>query len=154
MYGLEINWQKTVAMSIKSSVEIKAPSGQPIRTVDQAVFRGGLLNTTTSAKPEVTKRLGEARSGFKALQQCWDMLVSVAKGRSKSITIASRLSCCTTWSPCGCCGQTYGAWMLSISNYYGRYTESHPHMFSSASVLQTSGQSSLSRHLAIRQGKL
>ena len=37
----------------------------------QVVYLGGLLNADAAAKPELTRRLGEARGVFKALQRCW-----------------------------------------------------------------------------------
>ena len=70
-YGLELNWKKTMAMRIGNAGDIRTPSGEAIGVVEQAVYLGGLLSTTGCAKLEVTRRLGEARGGFKALAQCW-----------------------------------------------------------------------------------
>ena len=70
-YGLELNWSKTVAMRINHEGQLVQPSGEPVRFVAQAVYLGGLLSTTTSAKSEVTRRIGEAKGTFKALQRCW-----------------------------------------------------------------------------------
>ena len=39
--------------------------------MDQAVYLDGLLSTSVSARPEVTRRVGEAKGCFKALQKCW-----------------------------------------------------------------------------------
>jgi len=66
-YGLELNWKKTMCMRIHNNGDIKAPSGESVQIVDQAVYLGGLLSSTASAKPEVTRRLGEARGDFKVL---------------------------------------------------------------------------------------
>jgi hypothetical protein len=70
-YGLELNWKKTILMQIGSTGEIKDPSGIPVKAVEQAVYLGGLLSSKATAKPEVTRRLGEARGVFKALEQVW-----------------------------------------------------------------------------------
>ena len=42
----------------------------PARIV-QAVYLGGVLNTHCIAKPEITRRLGEARGVFQSLHKCW-----------------------------------------------------------------------------------
>ena len=70
-YGLELNWSKTVAMRIHNEGQLIQPSGEPVKFVEQAVYLGGLLSTTACAKSEVTRRIGEARGVFKALQRCW-----------------------------------------------------------------------------------
>ena len=70
-YGLELNWKKALAMRIHNASEITTPSGECVRTVETAVYLGGLLSSTAEAKPEVTRRIGEAMGGFKAIAQCW-----------------------------------------------------------------------------------
>ena len=70
-YGLELNWAKTVAMQIHNDGNIYTPTGDPVQLVDQVVYLGGLLTTQVTAKPEVSRRIGEARGIFKALQRCW-----------------------------------------------------------------------------------
>lgn len=70
-YGLELNWTKTLAMRIRHDGMVTQPSGEPVKCVEEAVYLGGLLSATADAKPEVTRRLGEARGSFKALAQCW-----------------------------------------------------------------------------------
>ena len=50
---------------------VRDPSVQPIKTVQQAVYLGGLLHSGAESKPEVTRRLGEARRTFKLLHKCW-----------------------------------------------------------------------------------
>ena len=70
-YGLELNWKKTVLMRVRNTGSLGDPSGNTLAVVEQAVYLGGLLNTGCTAKPEFTRRLGEARGVFKSLQQCW-----------------------------------------------------------------------------------
>ena len=70
-YGLELNWAKTFAMRIHHPGQLVQPSGEPVKVVEQAVYLGGLLNTSMQAKSEVTRRIGEAKGIFKALRQCW-----------------------------------------------------------------------------------
>ncbi len=70
-YGLELNWTKTVAMRINSTGVILQPSGQPLHFTDSAVYLGGLLTIASGARAELTRRIGEAKGVFRALQRCW-----------------------------------------------------------------------------------
>ena len=70
-YGLDLNWDKTLCMRVHNTGTVFSPTGAPLKIVDQAVYLGGLLNVKCSAKPEVTRRIGEAKSVFKALSNCW-----------------------------------------------------------------------------------
>ena len=73
-----------MVMRIHNTGEIRQPNGDNLKSVEQAIHLGRLLTSTASAKEEVTRRLGEARAGFKALTQCW----SHAKiTRSKKVEI-------------------------------------------------------------------
>ena len=58
-------------MRVHNTGTVISPTGAPLKIVDQAVYLGGLLNVKCSAKPEVTRRIGEAKSVFKALSNCW-----------------------------------------------------------------------------------
>ena len=71
-YGLDLNWSKTVVMRINNDGLVLDPSLQPIKHVRQAVYLGGLLHINADSKPEVTRRLGEARGVFRALTKCWN----------------------------------------------------------------------------------
>ena len=70
-YGLDLNLDKTVCMRVHNTGALRSPTGAPLKIVEQAVYLGGLLNVKCSAKPEVTRRIGEAKSLFKSLSQCW-----------------------------------------------------------------------------------
>eukprot|EP00959_Pyramimonas_sp_CCMP1952_P021659 456700-Pyramimonas_sp.AAC.1 len=69
--GLDLNWDKTVAMTVNNQGVVRDPHMQPIKNVQQAVYLGGLLHSGAESKPEVTRRLGEARRTFKLLHKCW-----------------------------------------------------------------------------------
>ena len=70
-YGLELNWKKTVMMRVRNNGQVYSPDGHELKSVEQAVYLGGLLNTTVNSKPEVTRRIGEAKRVFKLLGKCW-----------------------------------------------------------------------------------
>ena len=70
-YGLELNWSKTVAINILHDGVLRQPSGEPVKTVSQAIYLGGMLSAEASVAPEVSRRLGEARGSFKVLRRCW-----------------------------------------------------------------------------------
>ena len=70
-YGLELNWEKTVAMNILNDGVLTQPNGKPVKRVSQAVYLGGMLSSVATVAPEVSRRLGEARGSFKNLNQCW-----------------------------------------------------------------------------------
>ena len=90
-YGRELNWKKTMCMKVRNDGEIKAPSGEPVQTVEQAVYLGGMLSSNASAKPEVTRRLGEARGDFKVLAQCWSH-ANIPRSRKMDIYTACIVS--------------------------------------------------------------
>jgi len=70
-YGLDLNWGKTVCMNVCNDGVIFSPTGAPLTVVEQAVYLGGLLNVKCIAKPEVTRRIGEAKGCFQNLFKCW-----------------------------------------------------------------------------------
>ena len=71
-YGLELNAAKTIMMQVNHNSRICHTSGEAIKIVDEAVYLGGLITSTANARPELTRRLGEARSVFRKLRQCWN----------------------------------------------------------------------------------
>ena len=70
-YGLELNATKTVMMRINHTGSIYHESGEAVNIVEEAVYLGGLITSTANARPELTRRLGEAKSVYKRLHQCW-----------------------------------------------------------------------------------
>ena len=70
-YGLEISLKKTVALNVQCETVLTQPTGEPVKTVGQAVYLGGLLCSNATASPEVSRRIGEAKGAFEALQKCW-----------------------------------------------------------------------------------
>ena len=70
-YGLELNASKTVMMQIYHTASIYHTDGGKVKVVEEAVYLGGHIISTANARPELTRRIGEARWVFKKLQQCW-----------------------------------------------------------------------------------
>ena len=70
-YGLELNWGKTVAVRTNNNGVVRTPSGEPLKIVDQTVYLGGLLSVDVAARPELARRIGEAKVVFKSLHRCW-----------------------------------------------------------------------------------
>ena len=70
-YGLELNWDKTLHMKVRSTEDIITPDGRIIKSVREAVYLGGLVTCDGRASAEVTRRLGEATGIFRALEQVW-----------------------------------------------------------------------------------
>ena len=75
-YGLEINFKKTVALNVQCETELQQPTGEPVKTVGQAVYLGGLLCANAAASPEVSRRIGEAKGTFEALKNAGHMPTS------------------------------------------------------------------------------
>ena len=72
-YGLEMNWDKVFMLNAKNDGVVYKPSGDPIASkcqVDPGRVLGSILSATADAKPELTRRLGEARSSFDELSKC------------------------------------------------------------------------------------
>ena len=70
-YGLELNMSKTLLMRVRNSGIVRQPSGEPLKCVDEAVYLGGLLSSSGSARSELTRRIGEATGIFNSLRRCW-----------------------------------------------------------------------------------
>ena len=90
-YSLELNWDNTYAMNVHCEGAIHDPSGAPIKVVTQTVYLGGLISCTSAARPEVTRRLGEAMGGFKALKQCWSH-ANINRNRKTQIYVSCIVS--------------------------------------------------------------
>eukprot|EP00959_Pyramimonas_sp_CCMP1952_P396405 8305453-Pyramimonas_sp.AAC.1 len=58
-------------MRVHNTGALLSPACAPLKIVEQTVYLGGSLNVTCSAKPEIIRRTGEAKSRFKALSHCW-----------------------------------------------------------------------------------
>ena len=71
-YGLEVNMEKTVVMTIgDESGELIGTDGAAIRTTRAASYLGGKVSPDGRATTEVSRRLGEARSAFESLSKVW-----------------------------------------------------------------------------------
>ena len=54
-----------------STRTLHTPDGMPLKEVEQITYLGGLITNKMSARPEMTRRLGEAARAFKPLGMCW-----------------------------------------------------------------------------------
>eukprot|EP00959_Pyramimonas_sp_CCMP1952_P192342 4021919-Pyramimonas_sp.AAC.1 len=111
-YGLDLNWDKTVCMRLHNSGIISSPTGAPLKTVEQAVYLGGLLNVHCVAQPEVTRRVGEAKATFKSLALCWSH-ANICRRRKielyKGVVLPKLFFC-------GCCKRTRIVWIAFTLN--------------------------------------
>ena len=71
IYGLEINWSKTVQIQVCKQYVINRPDGNPIVQVREAVYLGGLVTCDGKAGRELVRRLGEGRRVFDGLEKIW-----------------------------------------------------------------------------------
>ena len=71
IYGLEINWSKTVQIQVCTQYVINRPDGNPIVQVREAVYFGGLVTCDGKAGRELVRRLGEGRRVFDGLEKIW-----------------------------------------------------------------------------------
>ena len=143
-------------MRIHNAGEIKTPSGESVRTVETAVYLGGLLSSTAEAKPEVTRRIGEAMGGFKAIAQCWSH-ANIPRSRKVEIYTACIVSKLLY--------NLESLWLLQadlhrIDAFHVKCLRqiykipcSYISRVSNREVLHTAGQSTLSSTLAERQIK-
>ena len=58
-------------MRVRNNGCVYSPSGECLTTLEQSVYLGGLLSTKVDSRPEVTRRLGEAKRVFQSLAKCW-----------------------------------------------------------------------------------
>ena len=70
-YGLELNLDKTVVMTVRGETDIIDTNGQPLQRKDETVYLGGLLSSNGRPVAELTRRIGEARQMFRKLEAVW-----------------------------------------------------------------------------------
>ena len=70
-YGLELNWEKTLQMQISTASFVLRPDGQPIKSVREAIYLGGVLACDGRTNRELCRRLGEGTRSLEALAQVW-----------------------------------------------------------------------------------
>ena len=128
-----------------------------MKTVEEAVYLGGLLTTTSSAKPEVTRRLGEARGGFKALAQCWAH-ANITRHRKVQVYLACIVSKLlynldSLWLLQADLARIDAFHVKCLRRIYS-IPSSYISRISNRDVMKTASQSTLSSTLAERQAKL
>jgi hypothetical protein len=137
--------------------QLVRPAGEPVKYVEQAVYLGGLLSTASSAKPEVTRRLGEATGTFKALARCWSH-ANIARARKVEIYSACVLSKLlynleSLWLLQADLQRLDAFHIRCLRKIYG-IPCSYISRVSNMVVLQASQQQPLSELIAVRQAKL
>ena len=156
-YGLELNWDKTLHMKIRSAEDFPTPDGGIIKSVRQAVYLGGLISCDGRAMAEVTRRLGEGGQIFAKLESVW---------KHASISAARKIK---LYEACVISKVMYSLetlWLLKadrskLDAFHHRYLQrilGIPHSYYSrvtnASVLQQAGSRLLSTMLLQRQKTL
>ena len=156
-YGLELNWDKTLHMKIRSAEDFPTPDGGVIKSVRQAVYLGGLISCDGRATAEVTRRLGEGSQIFAKLERVW---------KHASISSARKIE---LYEACVVTKVMYSLetlWLLKadrcrLDAFHHRYLRrilgiqhSYYSRVTNASVLQQAGSCLLSTRLLQRQKKL
>lgn len=70
-YGLQLNWNKLMFMSVNCSPTIRKPDGQCINRVHSMSYLGGLLSDDGTIASELGRRIGLAYFDFFTLQCIW-----------------------------------------------------------------------------------
>ena len=106
-YGLELNLDKTLFLTISGEELIVGSDGAPLQQNTEAVYLGGLLSTDGRPVAEVTRRLGEARRTFRNLQEKFGGTPISPRDRNNGCLMhAWSRSFCTDWNLYGFCGRT------------------------------------------------
>ena len=80
-----------MVIRIHSTGELQQPDGTLLKTVDQITYWGGIITNDMSARPELTRRLGEAARAFKSLVALWSH-ANICRKRKVEIYMACVLS--------------------------------------------------------------
>ena len=83
-YGLELNLDKTILMTIRGGGQILGTDGKPLTKRDGAVYLGGLLSTDGRPVAELTRRIGETRQMSYKLTAVWKH-ANISRQRKKHI---------------------------------------------------------------------
>ena len=119
-YGLELNWEKTVAMNILNDGVLTQPNGEPVKKISQTVYLGGMISSVATAAPEVSRRLGEARGSIKSLSQCLSH-ANITRQRNNYIMFVWFRRYCMAWSRFGYCSGISNVWTHFMPNAYDEY---------------------------------
>jgi len=71
LYGLSLNWDKTVLLPIRHDACLVGEGGERVKVVEQAMYLGGLLDQSGNPTTELSRRLGEAGKVFDQLARVW-----------------------------------------------------------------------------------
>eukprot|EP00959_Pyramimonas_sp_CCMP1952_P423692 8875058-Pyramimonas_sp.AAC.1 len=88
-------------MITSTNSAVVRPGRVLIKTVQDAVYLGGMLFCDGTASPEVTRRLGEAQRVFNQLAKLWSHTVVGWKENAKYTADASWMNCCLRLTLCG-----------------------------------------------------
>ena len=91
-YRLEINWSKTVAINFYNSGDLLQLSGVAVKKVCQGIYLGSVLTSSAAVGPELSRRVGEAKSSFNSLQRCWSHTNIGQRQKIERVDL----------TPCGC----------------------------------------------------
>ena len=100
-YGLALNWRKLELFPVRCDAVISKPDGGAVDSKDSIVYLGSLLSKTCAIGPELSRRLGAAKSDFATLAKVWghSSLSMCKKLQIFDACITSKLLYClhTSW---------------------------------------------------------
>ena len=70
-YGLSFNWRKLELLPVRCEAAIAKPDGNDVVSKDSIVYLGSLLSKNGKIGPELSRRLGAAKSDFCTLAKVW-----------------------------------------------------------------------------------
>jgi len=80
--GLEVNWQKTKVQALGSRTDMPPTlkvQGQEVAVVDEFVYLGSLIHSTTQSTPDIIRRSGITRAAMQSLDNhLWKSRISVS----------------------------------------------------------------------------
>ena len=70
-YGLELHWGKLQLMRVRCEDAVHRPDGSAIEAHSELLYLGSVVSDDGRVSKELARRLGMARSEFRALARIW-----------------------------------------------------------------------------------
>jgi len=79
--GFEVNWQKTKVQALDTRVNVPSTitvQGQQVTVVDQFVYLGSVIHSSTQSTPDIIRRSGITRAAMQSLDNhFWKSRISI-----------------------------------------------------------------------------
>ena len=99
-YGLCFNWKKVEAMPVKCDVTTSKPEGTFVPCKSSMIYLGSLISAFGEIAAEVSRRLGAAKTDFRAMERKWKhSSLSAARKICVSTLASGRKSCIVCIQP-------------------------------------------------------